>query len=172
MNKVIGNLGRQPIHLLTTYFYEGGLRVPLLVRCPGLTEPGSTCSAPVVSTDYYPTLLEMAAQPARPEQHLDGESIEPLLRGEARKRSPIFWHYPHYGNQGAVPGGAVREGDWKLIEWYDSGDVELYNLAEDLGEQRNLAASEADRTSKMQRMLHEWLKETGAVMPVKNPKYR
>jgi hypothetical protein len=114
----------------------------------------------------------MANLPARSEQHVDGESVVPLLQGESRERAPIFWHYPHYGNQGAVPGGVVRDGDWKLIEFYETGDVELYNLADDLSEERNVVTSEPDRANKMQGMLHKWLDETGAVMPTQNPKYR
>jgi arylsulfatase A-like enzyme len=161
-----------PLRAGKGWLYEGGLRAPLIVRWPGVTKPGSTCNAPVVSPDYYPTILEMAHLPTRPEQHIDGESIVPLLNGKSRARAPIYWHYPHYGNQGGVPGGVVRDGDWKLIRFYETDDVELYNLTEDLSEARNVAATEPERAEKMQGMLHNWLKETGAVMPTQNPKYR
>lgn len=161
-----------PLRAGKGWLYEGGLRVPLLVRWPGITKAGSTCNLPVVSPDYYPTLLEMANLPARPQQHVDGESIVPLLKGDPRERAAIFWHYPHYGNQGAVPGGVVRDGDWKLIEFYETGDVELYNLAEDFSERRNVATAEAERAGRMHEKLHRWLDQTGAVMPTQNPKYR
>jgi len=106
--------------------YEGGIREPLIIRWPGVTKPGSICDAPIISTDYYPTLLQMAGLPLRPEQHQDGASMVPLLNGGDRPRGPLFWHYPHYGNQGGRPVGAVRNGDYKLIEWYEDMRVELY----------------------------------------------
>jgi arylsulfatase A-like enzyme len=99
------------------WLYEGGIREPLLVRWPGVTAPGATCDVPVVSTDFYPTMLAMAGLPLRPQQHLDGRSLVPLLEGKKElDREAIYWHYPHYGNQGGFPGGAIRMGDWLLIE--------------------------------------------------------
>ena len=107
--------------------YEGGVREPMIVVAPGITSPGSTCDVPVISTDFYPTLLQLAGQPLKPEQHLDGVSFLPLLKGETTPRGKaLFWHYPHYANQGGAPYGAIREGDWKLIEWYEDGALELY----------------------------------------------
>ncbi|MEN6333319.1 MAG: sulfatase, partial [Phycisphaerales bacterium] len=120
------------------WLYEGGIREPLIVRWPGVTQAGSTCEEPVTSTDFYPTMLEMAGLPPKPEQHVDGRSVAPLLkRTGSQERRAFFWHYPHYGNQGGSPGGAVRVGDYKLIEFYEDSRVELYNLRDDLGEQND-----------------------------------
>ena len=111
------------------WLYEGGIREPWIMVAPGHAKPGSTCDTPVVSTDFYPTLLQLAGLPLRPEQHRDGVSLVPLLDGQAfRRGSPIFWHYPHYGNQGGTPSGAIRDGDWKLIEWFEDGSIELYQI--------------------------------------------
>ena len=145
------------------WLYEGGIREPYLIRWPGVTRPGSTCAAPVTSTDFYPTILDMAGLPLRPDRHKDGVSLVPLLRGgDSLDRKAIFWHYPHYSNQGGFPGGAVRMGDWKLIERYEDGRVHLYNLAEDIGERSDLAAEQPERAAAMRRELHSWYKEVGA----------
>jgi arylsulfatase A-like enzyme len=150
--------------------YEGGVREPWIVRAPGITKAGSTCDTPVISTDFYPTLLELAGLPPLPQQHLDGISIVPLLRGGSLDRGkPLFWHYPHYGNQGGAPHGAIREGDWKLIEWYEDGSLELYNIREDIAEKNNLASSQPERVKEMQAKLTAWRREVGAVMPTVNP---
>jgi arylsulfatase A-like enzyme len=152
--------------------YEGGVRVPWIVCAPGVTKAASTCVAPVISTDYYPTLLALAGLPLKPEQHRDGVSLVPLLKGEATGRGqPLFWHYPHYGNQGGAPNGAVRDGDWKLIEWYEDGALELYNLAQDIGEKNNLAAQHPDKVKALHEKLIAWRKEVNAVMPTPNPKF-
>ena len=98
------------------WLYEGGIREPMIIRAPGVTKAGSTCDTPVTSTDFYPTLLELAGLPLRPQQQVDGMSLVPLLKGDSLARGPLFWHYPHYGNQGGAPGGVVRDGDWKLID--------------------------------------------------------
>ncbi len=142
---------------------RGGIREPFLIRWPGHTPAGSVCDVPVISTDFYPTLLDVAGLPARPQQHLDGLSLKPLLdgTGELPDRD-LYWHYPHYSNQGGFPGGAVRHGDWKLIERYEDGRVHLYNLAEDPGEQHDLAAENPERVSQLRRRLHAWYKTVGA----------
>lgn len=150
--------------------YEGGVREPWIVYAPGVTTPGSTCDTPVITTDFYPTLLDLAGLPPMPEQHRDGVSLVPLLKkaGPIAER-PLFWHYPHYGNQGGSPFGAIREGDWKLIEWYEDGSVELYNIADDLAEQNNRANAEPERAKAMLGCLGAWRKSVGAVMPTPNP---
>jgi len=127
---------------------------------------------PVTSPDFYPTLLEAAGLPPRPEQHVDGESILPLLEGGSElTRDAIYWHYPHYGNQGGSPGRALRAGDWKLIKFYTPGkDPELYNLADDLGEQNNLADKRPAMTQKLLAMLEAHLDETDSRLPTVNPK--
>jgi arylsulfatase A-like enzyme len=146
--------------------YEGGVREPMIVCAPGVTRPGSTCDTPVISTDFYPTLLQLASLPPRPEQHLDGVSFLPLLKGESSPRKqPLYWHYPHYHGTGSAPNGAMRDGDWKLIEWFEDGSLELYNLAEDAGEQHNLAERQPDKVKELHAKLVAWRKEVGALMP-------
>jgi len=161
-----------PLRAGKGWLYEGGIREPMIVRAPGLTRLGSVCTEPVTSTDFYPTILELAGLPLRPKQHADGRSFAPLLRGEPMQRGPIFWHYPHYGNQGGAPGGAVRDGPWKLIEWFEDGRIELYNLADDIGERHNLAEAHPEKARALLAKLRAWRRETGAKMPTPNPRYR
>ena len=150
--------------------YEGGVREPMIVVAPGVTKPGTVCDVPVISTDFYPTLLQLTGQPLKPGQHLDGVSFLPLLKGESAARGkPLFWHYPHYGNQGGAPNGVIRDGDWKLIEWYEDGALELYNISQDIGEQNNLAAQQPGKTKALHEKLIAWRKEVGALMPTPNP---
>ncbi|MCA9143143.1 MAG: sulfatase [Planctomycetaceae bacterium] len=145
------------------WLYEGGIREAFLIRWPGAAEASSTCDVPVVSTDFYPTMLEMAALPAKPEQHQDGVSLVPLLKQNGViKREAIYWHYPHYSNQGGFPGAAVRRGDYKLLERFEDGRVHLYNLKEDIGEQNDLAAMMPERVASMRKDLHTWYKEVDA----------
>jgi arylsulfatase A-like enzyme len=145
------------------WIYEGGIREPFLIRAPSVTRAGGVCRVPVVSTDFYPTILELLGLPARPEQHQDGVSLVPLLGGEtALPRPALFWHYPHYSNQGGFPGGAVRMGPWKLIERYEDGRVHLFHLGDDPGERDDLAGGQADRVAAMRTRLHEWYREVGA----------
>ncbi len=153
------------------WHYEGGVREPLIVRWPSVTTPGSLCHAPMISTDYYPTFLEIAGLPLRPRQHMDGVSFVPLLKGGAQPERPLFWHYPHYSNQGGGPGGAVRFGDYKLIEWFEDMRVELFNLRDDLGEHRDLAAAMPERTAALRKQLHDWRESVKAAMPIPNPDY-
>ena len=122
--------------------------------------------------DFYPTLLELAGLPPKPQQHLDGISIVPLLRGHSANRGPIFWHYPHYGNQGGAPGGAVHEGNWKLIEWYEDGRLELFDLSKDIGERYDLSQLYPDKVTDLHSKLKKWRVETKAVMPAPNPRYK
>ena len=159
-----------PLRAGKGWLYEGGIREPMIIRAPGVTRPGSTCDVPVISTDFYPTLLELAGLPLQPKQHLDGVSLVPLLKGGQQARGPIFWHYPHYGNQGGAPGGAVRDGDWKWIEWYEGG-MELFNLRDDPGEKRNLAKENPAKAKALQAKLAAWRKDVGALMPAPNPKF-
>jgi len=145
------------------WLYEGGIREPYLIRWPGVTEPGSVCDVPVVSMDFYPTILDIAGLPLRPEQHLDGVSLVPLLKQEGDlARDTLFWHYPHYSNQGGIPGGAIRVGDYKLIERFEDGRVHLYNLADDIGERHDLAEQMPERVDAMRRRLHDWYVEVDA----------
>ena len=113
----------------------------MVIYWPQVMKKGKVSDQVLTSTDFYPTLLEMAGLPARPDQHLDGKCMVPVLKGKKVQRGPMYWHYPHYGNQGGSPGSAVRDGDWKLIEWFEEGrELKLYNLKADIGEKKNLAA--------------------------------
>ena len=153
----------RPLRAGKGWLYEGGIREPFIIRWPGVTKAGTTCDTPVISTDFYPTMLEMAGLPLRPKQHLDGLSLKPLLKGgQTLDREALFWHYPHYGNQGGFPGGVVRMGDWKLLERFEDGRVHLYNLADDIGETHDLAALQPERVATMRAKLHTWYKEVGA----------
>ena len=152
--------------------YEGGVREPLLVSWPGATQPGSVSHGQIISFDFYPTLLQLAGLPPRPAQHLDGESIVPLLKGGVLAVRPLFWHYPHYSNQGGAPHGAVRLGDFKLIEWYEDMGVELFNLKDDLGEQRDLAKANPTKAAELTKLLHDWRRQVNAQMPTPNPDYK
>ena len=155
------------------WMYEGGTREPLLVRWPGKIAPDSTCTVPVTSTDFYPTMLEMAGLPPMPEQHCDGQSLLPLLRGrDIFTREAIFWHYPHYGNQGGTPGCSVRYGDYKLIESFEDGRLELYNLHEDVSEEQNLVRDEPAIARELHARLIEWRERVNARIPEPNPEYR
>jgi arylsulfatase A-like enzyme len=155
-----------PLRAGKGWLYEGGIREPMIVKWPGVTRPGSTCAVPVTSTDFYPTMLAMAGLPGRPEQHRDGTSFAGLLKGEGKlDRDAIYWHYPHYSPQGGRPGGAVRAGDFKLIEFYEDGRGELYNLREDIGEKSDLAAKMPGKLAEMKRLLVDWRKSVGAQMP-------
>jgi len=154
------------------WMYEGGIRVPAIAYWPGVTQPGSVSSEPIISNDFFPTMLQMASLPLRPEAHLDGVSLVPVLKGEGDiERDAIFFHYPHYGNQGGSPSSAIRQGDWKLLEFFEDGRLELYNLAEDIGETNNLAEQEDTRASAMHQRLKAWRDEVGATYPTPNPDY-
>ena len=149
------------------WLYEGGIRVPMIVRAPALTLAGSECDAPVSSTDFFPTMLELAGLPLQPDLHADGESLLKLLAGEpAIGDRTMYWHYPHYHGSTWAPGAAILDGDWKLIEFYETGDVELYNLRDDIGERNNLAASDPQRTAELRQKLSDWQTEMQAKMPV------
>jgi len=159
-----------PLRAGKGWLYEGGIREPMLVRWPGVVRAGGLCHEPVISTDFHPTMLDMAGLPLCPDRHRDGRSLFGLLRGGAGPgERALFWHYPHYGNQGGSPGGAVRFGDYKLIEFYEEDRIELYNLAADIGERRDLSARMADKANELRGKLHEWRDQVGAVMPAPNP---
>ena len=168
---VTGN-GRQssvgPYRESKSHYYEGGIRVPLAVRWPGVTAPGSLCRTPVISTDFFPTMLEAAGIPLRPQDHRDGVSLVPLLRGGAGlPRDSLFWHFPHYHLGGGQPCGAVRTGRWKLLEFFERDAVELYDLQADPGERQNLASAQPERAATLRQTLVDWRASTRAAMPVR-----
>mgnify|MGYP000368545971 CR=1 FL=1 len=154
------------------WMYEGGIREPLIIRWPGKAKGGSNCEVPVTSTDFYPTLLEACGLPAKPKQHVDGVSLVPLLEQPtaAFQRGPIFWHYPHWGNQGGSPSAAVRDGSWKLIHYYTDKDPELFDLSKDPGERKNLAKQHPEKVAALMGKLDAFRRETDALMPSPNPK--
>jgi arylsulfatase A-like enzyme len=129
---------------------------------------------PVTSPDFYPTFLEAAGLDSLPEQHTDGVSIMPILKGEEDKfeREAIYWHYPHYGNQGGTPGSSVRMGNYKLIEFFEDGRLELYNLRDDIEEKFDISSNEPALVSKMYKMLIAWRESVDAKIPVLNSEYR
>lgn len=154
------------------YLYEGGLREPLLVRWPGVAAAGRVVDTPVVLTDLVPTLLEAAGiDAAKTVGPLDGVSLVKLLRGGELPARPLFWHFPNYTNQGGRPAGAIRDGDWKLVEQFEDGSLELYNLASDVGETRNVAAEHPQRVEQMAAALRAWRARVGARMPTPNPDF-
>jgi len=155
--------------------YEGGVRVPLVVRWPGVVTAESVCRRVVTSTDLYPTLLEIAnlEGDAKHNQAVDGVSLLPVLKQSgAPARDAVFWHYPHYNPIGGYPYGAVRQGPWKLIEFYEDMHVELYNLADDLGESNDLADAMPERAAALRKRLDAWRTELDAQMTSPNPAYR
>jgi arylsulfatase A len=153
------------------FLYEGGIREPLIVHWPGVTNPGSLCNVPVSGADFMPTILKMTGGGPAPIP-CDGLDFTSLLSdGGSPKRDTLYWHYPHYSDQGGTPSGAIREGDWKLIEFFEDGHLELYNLALDPGEQYDLASSFADRASDLRGKLRAWRKGMNAGMPTPNPEF-
>lgn len=153
------------------YQYEGGIREPYFIKVPGLTDGGLTSNVPVSSVDLYPTILDLASIPLLPDEHADGISLLPVLKGGTIPERPLIWHYPHYGNQGGDPVSIIRLGDWKLIHYYETGIEELYNLRTDVGEQNNLASEQPEMVKKLHKQLFEYLKSVGAKYPVPNAKY-
>ena len=164
-----------PLRTGKAWLYEGGIRVPLIISLPGRVKAGRKVAEPVVSTDIYPTILELAGLPLRPQQHVDGVSLQPLLAGEkdSLDREAIYFHFPHYHHINTMgPSGAVRMGDYKLIEVFETGKVELYNLREDIGEQNDLSQKKPELTAKLKKMLHDWREKSAALMATPNPDYR
>ncbi len=148
--------------------FEGGVRVPLIIRWPGVVSAGSECSATVTSTDFFPTLIDILGLDENPglQTGCDGVSLQPLLRQSGSlQRKAIFWHYPHYNLIGGYPYGAVRRGDWKLIEFYEDMHVELYNLNEDIGETKDLSSQRPDLVAELRGSLHRWRRQIKAQMP-------
>jgi len=162
-----------PLRKWKGHIYEGGIRIPAIVSWPGRIEPGKVSDSYFTTADWLPTFSEIAGITTLPD-NLDGISILPLLKDPEINRNtdrPLFWHYPHFSNQLGRPAGAVRLGDYKLVELYETGTLELYNLREDIGEARDLSETMKEKTSEMYRLLTEWRKSQGAQMPVPNPGY-
>ena len=148
--------------------WEGGIREPFYINAPGVTKSGSTSAVPVNGIDWYPTLLELAGIPVPKKQDVDGVSIVALLKGGAIADRPLYWHYPHYGNQGGEPSSIITQDDWKLIYYHEDGRDELYHLAKDPAEKHDLARREPSKAKALRAKLDAWLKSTDAKLPAKD----
>lgn len=178
-----GATSNYPLRGAKGMLYEGGIREPLIVQVPGVTRPGTRCGEPVTGVDFFPTILELTHTSLSADQSLDGESFASLLSDPSGtlEREAIFWHFPcylqgkgdpHGGPFRTTPAGAVRKGDWKLIEWFETGRTELYNLADDLGESRDLSQTEPARLRELQTVLNQWRQEVRAPIPAQpNPRF-
>lgn len=161
-----------PLRAGKGWLYEGGIRTASIIRWRGVIPAGQVLDDPVNSTDYVPTILDAAGLQPPADVAIDGVSLLPTLKnGQPMTERPLFWHYPHYGNQGGAPGAAMLLGDWKLIEWSEDNRLELFHLAADPGETMNRASTEAARTEKMRTDLHAWQAAVGALNTTPNPKY-
>lgn len=167
-------------------YYEGGIREPFFVKWPGVVKPGSINETPIIGVDLYPTFLEMTGATAKTDQPQDGLSLIPILKGGELPQRSLFWHFPaylqSYGGKGPFeqrdplfrsrPVGVIRHGDWKLMEFFESGELELYNLKQDIGESKNLANIHPEMTQKLHAMMKDWRQQTGAPVPTeRNPEF-
>lgn len=151
--------------------YEGGVREPFIVRWPGVVKPASTCDTPIISTDFFPTLLEIAGVKPDPKIPCDGLSIVPMFKGTGVvERDAFYWHYPHYHPGGSRCEGSIRAGDWKLIEFYEDMHIELFNLKDDPYERTDLAAKMPQKADELREKLHDWRSSVNAAMPVPKEK--
>jgi arylsulfatase A len=168
-----GATGNAPLRANKGSNYEGGIRVPVIIKWPGQTKPGSVSHAPVISTDFYPTILAATGQELRPHQHIDGRSLVPVLTGSGDlDRDAIYWHYPHYNQHPqSFPSGVIRAGDWKLIEAFETGKISLYNLADDIGETDDLSDQEPARVAELSNKLNAWRMDVGADPMRPNPEH-
>lgn len=160
----------RPLRAGKGYQFEGGIREPYFIKVPGL-KGGMKNNVPVTGADFYPTLLDLAGIDLKPEEHQDGVSLVPLLKGGSIKERPLVWHYPHYGNQGGEPSSIIRLGNWKLIHYYEDGRDELYDLAYDLAEEIDLSDQDPECADELRLALFSYLDEVGARYPVDDPEY-
>ena len=162
-----------PLRGAKGWMYEGGIRVPLIIKWPGKGLQGATCNVPVTSPDFFPTILEMLEMDATLSEGKDGKSLANLVKGEkSLDREAIFWHFPHYSNHGMQsPGAVVRSGDYKLLEYFENNSVQLFNLKDDIGEQNDLSKKEPEKVNSMRKLLHNWQKRSGAKFMEPNPDY-
>lgn len=151
--------------------WEGGIRIPYIINVPWMELNGEKNSTPVAGSDFYPTLIDLTGNSIPEGAYVEGKSIVPVLEGKPFEERPLYWHYPHYGNQGGRPSSIIRKGNWKLIHYWEDGHDELYNLTEDIHEDNDLSDEEPDRTAQMRKDLLSWLKEKEANYPVPDPLY-
>ncbi|MDX2430404.1 MAG: sulfatase [Bacteroides sp.] len=160
----------RPLRAGKGYQFEGGIREPYFIKVPGL-KGGVKNNVPVTGADFYPTLLDLAGIDLKPEEHMDGVSLVPLLNGGSIEDRSLVWHYPHYGNQGGEPSSIIRLGKWKLIHYYEDGRDELYDLENDLAEEKDLSDQEPEHADELRLALFSYLDEVGARYPVDDPEY-
>ena len=161
-----------PLRAGKGWLYEGGIREPTLIRAPGITQPGSVSHKPMISMDFFPTMLDLAGLPLQPKLHVDGRSLLSQLKGNDAGQRTLHWHYPHYHGSSWNPGASIRDGDWKLIEFYHYKNFELYNLAKDPRERENLVNSNPNKASELRAKLRSWQMKMGAKMTMPNPDYK
>lgn len=160
-----------PLRAGKGWLYEGGIRVPAIIKWPKHIQTGRVSDIPITSTDYYPTLVEMLSATPSPAS-LDGQSLVPLCKNEEYHSANLYWHFPHYHGSGNKPSAAIRSGNFKLIEWMEDGEVELYDLEKDIGEEHNLIKTLPDKGKELQQQLREWQQGIGALFPTKNPAFQ
>ena len=153
------------------YQWEGGIREPYFIRVPWMHNEGKKTNIPANGTDFYPTILELAGLDLKPEQHIDGVSLVPILEGKSITDRSLFWHYPHYGNQGGDPSSIIRRGPYKLIHYWEDGHRELYHIIDDVGEENNLVESNPSLVDDLGHELEVWLEQTNARLPIPDPLY-
>ncbi len=155
-----------PLRAGKGWLYEGGIREPAIIKWPGTIEPGTVSDAIITSMDFYPTILEMTAQPLRPDLHVDGKSLVPLLKGTSKNlHKSAYYHYPHYSNQKGSPSSAIRDGDYKLIVFLNDYKMELYNIKKDVGERQDLASELPELRDRLYMKLYLWWNEVDAKFP-------
>ena len=160
-----------PLRGAKGWLYEGGIRVPMIVKWPQKGKKGTVCDEPLISVDFYPTILEMVSAEGQIKD-IDGKSFTRLVRGKKMERGPIYWHFPQYSNHGMQsPGGAIRDGDYKLLEYFENGTVQLFNLKDDIGEQNDLSKIQVHKAKELTAKLHQWRKDVDAQMMTHNPEY-
>lgn len=160
-----------PLRAGKGWCYEGGIRVPLIIRAPGVSKAGLVSHIPVISMDYFPTMLELAGFKLMPKLHKDGVSLVNPIQGRTVERDTLYWHYPHYHGSMWKPGAAIRVGNWKAVQFYHYGEAELYDLSNDIGERNNLAKSHPEKLEVLLAKLASIQKKTSARIPTPNPAY-
>ncbi|MEE2877192.1 MAG: sulfatase [Candidatus Neomarinimicrobiota bacterium] len=162
-----------PLRAGKAWLYEGGIRIPFIMRWPNRIPQGDVSHERGITTDLLPTLLDMTGLGLRPDLHIDGESLWSVVReNKSLDRETLFWHFPHYSGSGALPGSAIRRGDNKLVWWYENNAIELYDLKHDLGEQHNLAEKDPELATNLKAQLESWLEVVDAQMTAPNPDWK